>query len=147
MGPGFQVHPGSRIPNFQQDVGTGLQADPFPTSKGLIQKDVGRFNRYLSTPFHGIPGIDHQIHQDLSHLIRIHLNPGKARFQEGFQFDIFPDQTLEHFLQIGYHQVQVRNGLQHLFSAEGQQLLGQGGGPLPGLFDLFHLADERMVTV
>ena len=68
--------------------------------------------------------------------------------QHQAQVDILADQPLQHGAEAGHQPVQVEHlGLQHLAPAEGEQLLGQGRGSLPGLHDLLDRVAVRIVLV
>ena len=75
------------------------------------------------------------------------LTHAEVRPQHEVQIDILADQPPQHGAQ-AVTSIQVQHpGLQHLPPAEGQQLLGQRGGTLPGLQDLFRRMVVRIVRL
>ena len=78
--------------------------------------------------------------------------PGSAfttpslRVSNDFQVDVLADEPPQHRFQVQDHPVEVNHlGVDDLLAAEGQQLLGQGRGPVAGLQDIFQVAVKRVV--
>jgi hypothetical protein len=61
------------------------------------------------------------------------------------EFDIFANQAPEHLLGVHQHRIHVEDArLYDLAAAEGQQLVGQGGGAVGRLEDLLGVAAQRV---
>ena len=78
--------------------------------------------------------------------------PGSAftapslRVSHDFQVEVLADEPPQHRFQVQDHPVEVDHlGVDDLLAAKGQQLLGQGRGPVAGLQDIFQVAIERIV--
>ena len=113
-------------------MGAGFYRDVIVRIR-FIQLDIGGFNGQVSALRHGVAGVDGQVHDDLFDLSRVGLHLRQRGLQGGPQLHVFADQALQHFLDIGDHGIQVQHlGRQHLLPAEGQQLPGQGRGPVSG---------------
>ena len=88
-------------------------------------------------------GIDHQVHDDLFELGGIGLHRLQGLVEKDDQVDVFADEPAQHRLQVGDHRIEVGHpGLQQLLAAEGQELAGQGGGPLRRFPDSFQVAED-----
>ena len=61
------------------------------------------------------------------------------------ELDVLADQTPEHLLGVGEDGIHVEHARTHdLAAAECQQLIGERGGPVGGLEDLFGIASQRI---
>ena len=57
--------------------------------------------------WHGVTGIDYQVHEDLFYLSRVGLDRPKILGQPGYQFDILADDALQHAAQVANNLVQL----------------------------------------
>ncbi len=84
----------------------------------------------LAAVRHGVARIDQQVDDDLFDLSRISPDESRAA-RRGFQFDVFPNEALQHALQIGHEGADIEYlRLQRLLAAVGQQLVGEGRRPV-----------------
>ena len=96
--------------------------------------------RQLSTPGHGVAGIDHQIHQALVNLIRVRQHLVGSCAETRLHLDVRPHETFEHVYRFGNDVIQQhRLGMCHLHPAEGQQLAGEARGRFSRLVDLLRM--------
>ena len=107
---------------------------------------VGCFDQEFPAVWHGVAGIDRQVHEHLLDLSWIGLDPAQPGAQYHGQFNILSNQPAQHLFHVGDHHIQIQDlRLKHLAAAEGQQLLRQGGGAVPGLANLLHRGAHRRV--
>src|SRR5579859_6164008 len=91
-----------------------------------VQIYIGRLDSDLAPLRHGITCIDYKIHNYLLNLTWIYFDQSKVGSEHGCQAYILTDQAVEHPFRIADNGVQVQHlWLQHLFAAEGQELVGQ----------------------
>ena len=134
------IHPGSRIGDRHHyvparvDIGGPVGALP-------VQDDIFDFERELAALRHGVARVHRQVHDHLFHLAGIGLDPSQSRLRKGRQIDILSDKSSEHFFRADDDLVQVDHlGLKDLPPAEGEELMGEGGGALARLLNLFQVA-------
>ena len=95
----------------------------------FIEVHVCGFYGQSATIGHGIPGIDHQVHDDLLNLSGVCLHPPQTRSRPGDQLNIFADEPAQHLIEVCHQAVEVDDPrLEQLHAAEGQQLPGESGG-------------------
>ncbi len=122
---GFVVHPRAGITDSQHHMPAGRRAG-VRGRVSLIELNVGRFNRQLAAPRHGVTRIDRQIHDDLRHLSRVRVDPVDRWPQTGHQLDVVTNESLQQRLDASHHRVQIENlRLENLFPAEGEELAGE----------------------
>ena len=103
---------------------------------GVLELDVGRFNRHAPAAGHRVSRIDDEVHHDLLQLTAIGERQRERGRQRQRDVDVLADQPAEHAGHVRDQAVHVeRRGVQHLLAAERQQLLGEAGGALAGLDD------------
>ena len=91
-------------------------------------------------PGHGVPGIDHQVHDHLLDLAGVGHDLAQIRLGDGDQFDVFTEEAPQHLIQVQDQIIEVEHlGGEDLLAAEGQELAGQGGGPLRRLVDFLQI--------
>jgi hypothetical protein len=95
---------------------------------------------------HGIPGVDHQVHQDLFHLPGVYLDQVQVWSGYSHQFDVFANKTADQFTHVNDQAVQIDYlWFDNLAAREGQELMGEVRGALRRLFYLFQVTVNRMV--
>ena len=147
LGQGLGVHPLPRVAHRQLDVGPRLNLG-MVGGVFLVQINLADLDLDVPAAGHGIPGIDHQVHEDLVHLRDVGLDgTGVARIVN-IQDDVLPDAPLQdgfgfpdHFRQV--HRVHG----QHLFAGKGQQLPGQIPGLHGGLQDLLQVVPVGVIRI
>ena len=109
-----------------------------PGGGARIQLRAGSLNRDPPAIGHGVAGIHHQVHEHLVQLAAIRHHRREVRSELGDDLHVFADQPPQHAFGLVDHAVQVEGPrLGDLLAAEGQQLLGEQGGPRSGRADLF----------
>ena len=104
---------------------------------GVLELDVRRFNRHGPAAGHGVSRVDHEVHHDLLQLAAIREREGEIGRQSQRDLDVLADQPAEHAGHLRDQPVHVeRHGVQHLLTAEREQLLGEPRGALGRLDDL-----------
>ena len=136
MGFRLLVHPGPVIANHEFEVRSRREIHGHDVG-GSVQVGVCGLDRESASPRHGVAGVERQVDDDLLDLPRVGLHPFQVRPGDRHQLDVFPDEALEHLLQVGNDQIQIQDlRLEDLFAAERDQLLRQSGGALARLSDL-----------
>ncbi len=75
----------------------------------------------------------------------IRFDVAKLRIQRQRYFNVLTQQPRKHAFHIGGQRIEIENSRRHnLLTTEGQQLLGQGSGPLPCLFDFQGVLAQRI---
>ena len=104
---------------------------------GVLELDVGCFNRHAPAIGHGVSRVDHEVHHDLLQLAAIGERERETGRQRQRDLDVLADQPAEHPGHVRDQAVHVeRRGLQHLLTAEREQLPGERRGALRRLDDL-----------
>ena len=104
---------------------------------GVLEVDVCRFNRHGPAIGHGVSRVDHEVHHDLLQLAAIRERQGEHGCQSQRDLDVLADQPAEHAGHFRDQPVHIeRRGVQHLLTAEREQLFGEAGGALGRLDDL-----------
>ena len=104
-----------------------------------------RFQSQLSAAAHGIAGIDRQVQNDLSELVRIHLDVRASFIAVKLTNDrnVIAEKTQERALQILHKTIRFNHArLERLLATEGQKLPGQSRGASGGAADLGHMAGD-----
>lgn len=115
---------------------------PFPT---LFVVKSGS-NGEPPTLRHRVPRIDDQVDDDLLQLTLIGPHEDGGDLRKGRQGNGLPQQRAKHGEQFGHHPIHVkRRRLQHLPTAERQELPRQQRGTLRGLLDVLHALPNRVV--
>ena len=92
---------------------------------------------------HGIAGVDHEIHQHLPELTRIHHDRQRPLHRCCGEREPFPEQPPQHALDVVHGHVYVDFGGRDLLPpTEGQQLRRQHCGTLTGFHDLIQLGAQ-----
>ena len=94
-----------------------------------------------SPPFgHRVACVDGEVHEHLLELVRVGEHGVQGRRERRDQLDVLPDQSREHRRQALDDVVELEHArLQHLASAEREQLPGEDGRALGGGRDLVEL--------
>ncbi len=90
---GRLIHPHTSVTDAQQDIRT----NPGPrvvVDKGLVELNGPRLNREPAALGHRIPGIDHQIRNNLLELPRIRLDGPECGAGVDDQVDVLGDEPL-----------------------------------------------------
>jgi hypothetical protein len=120
MGFDFRTHTTAGIADSQQDIVTRLGIQ-MALHIIIVDDHIARFNGQLAACGHCITGIDHQVSNDLLELGRICFDRPQVRGQDRFQMNIFTDDALQQFVQLGHDGIKVQYlGLDNLLAAEGQ---------------------------
>ena len=106
--PDVLRHARSGVGHGEHDVVAGLHA-----VVGLhvlfVQPDVGRLNRQLAAVWHGVPGVDREVHQNLFTLAGIEAHESQTGGYHRLQIDVLADQPLQHRPQALNHVVHAEN--------------------------------------
>src|ERR1700733_619999 len=121
---GLGVHAAAGIGDGQHDVRTGFEFDD-GVLNGIIsvELDTRSFDSQAAAAGHRVPGVDHQIQNNLLDLTGIGFNVAKLRSGQKGELDILVDHAGNHLNHSADHLVEIQHPrLKHLFAAEGQQL-------------------------
>src|ERR1019366_7574186 len=112
---------------------------------GFVDLDITGFDDDPSASGHGIAGIYRQVHNGLLDVVRIGLDVAGIRAQAHHELDVFSDQAAQHAFGLPDHRVEVDDAQLHdLAAAEGEQLIGQRGGPIRCFENLFRITAQRV---
>src|SRR6267143_4036611 len=112
----------------------------------FVQFGVGGLDDQPAARWHGVPGVDGKVHEDLFDLPEIGLDATEVGSAGDGHCDVLTDQAMENFLHFGDDRVQVENGgLDDLLPAEGQQLASERAGAVSGLADFLGVAVQDHV--
>src|SRR5437899_688203 len=101
------------------------------TREGLVEIDVARLDREPPASRHRVARVDREVHEYLLELGRVGLDPVALSVRGGCQGDVLSDQALEHRDRLADRGVEMQDArLEHLLSAERQELLGERGGSM-----------------
>ena len=115
---------------------------------GFVRFHIRRPDAQRSAARHGVPGVHRQIHQHLVHLVRVRHNGPARGIGLCDQFDIFPNQALQHGVVLSDQLMRIhRSGLDHLFAAECQQLTGEIHRTLARPANLLHPLPRRVLLL
>lgn len=119
-----------------RDHGIATWLDKTVLAQAVTHGYIGALQRELATFWHGILGIDDQIHDDLLELPGVGAGVSGVRGKARDQFDILADQRPQQALHIADDTVDVDHlELEELLSAECQQLPGEACGAVGCLLD------------
>jgi hypothetical protein len=100
---------------------------------GFVQLGVAHLDGELAALGHGVAGVDRQVEQHLLDVAGVGLDRPQLRVGHGDQLDVLADDAAEHPVHVRHHGPQVEDlRLHDGLAAEGQELAGQGRGPVPG---------------
>ncbi len=86
---------------------------------------------------HRVARVDHQVHDHLLELARVHRDHRQRRIKGGADLDILPEHAGQHAMQVVEDLVDVHQlRLQHLAPREGEELAGERRRAIGGLQDL-----------
>ena len=103
----------------------------------VIQIDILSLNGQRAAIRHGIAGINCKVHDHLFYLSGVHFYIPELRIQNDAQFDTFSYYPAEHFFDVGYHGIEVKNDrFQNLLSAKCEKLARELGRPGTRVLDL-----------
>ena len=106
----------------------------------LVQLDIPGLYRQTAARRHRIPRVDHEVHQHLLELSGIGADGPQVGRKARDELYLLADEPAEHRVHPGDERVQVEpGGLQHLLSAEREQLPRQCCRALPRLDNLVHV--------
>jgi hypothetical protein len=84
----------------------------------------------LATLGHRVPAVDHEVHQDLLELHPVGADGGQPTVRLERDRDVLRDHPLQDRQEVSDHLVEIEvTRLEHLPAREGEQFLGQLGGP------------------
>ena len=139
----FGIYSCTGIGNGEPDIVPGQNAH---VSFGIrfINRKIGYPDRQLTAMRHGVPCVDHKVHQHLFNLSGIGFHQTQIAIKQGGHFNVLPDHPPQHFLKISDHDIKMQGGgLQHLLTAERQELSDQVGCPTGGFMNLAKLGQQR----
>ena len=143
----FLAHSHAGVCHGKQHIPSGGRV--LGWARVLVHVHVARFQDNPAAGWHGIAGIDYQIHEYLHHLPVIGHHQTQVRIERGDDSDLFPDQPSQHIAALRHHLIEVqRLSFRHLFAAECQQLLRERAGALTGGANFFNfLAHQACLHV
>jgi len=114
------------------------------TVERLVDFDWRGGDRDRAPVRHGIPRVDHEVQQHLLDLASIDPDEALAGRVLDHQPDVFPDEPPKHRAEPVHHQRQLQHlRREDLLAAVGEQLPGQGRGPLRRPGDLLSVLMGR----
>ncbi len=114
----------------------------------LVEGHVVRLDRDLAALRHGVAGVHDEVHDHLLDVTTIDFDMAERRRCQGHELDVFPDDSLQHLVDIGEHVVQVEHvRLGHLLSAEHQKLFREVRGSLTGLADFLEIVAHAVIAL
>ena len=94
-----------------------------PRGFGLVETDIGGLDQNRAAVRHRITGVYDQVHDHLLDLARVGAHCSEIRGECRAQIDVLGDEAPKHLERFGDDVVDGdQPRLQHLFSAEGEQL-------------------------
>ena len=137
------IHPRTGVAHREDEVPPGFHR---PAPGRSADLPLACLDGQAAAGRHGVPRVQHQIHQDLFQLGRIHLDFAQARPQPGPQPDVGSDQSLEQAFHAADHRVELqRAGLKRRRLSEGQQLPGELSAAIRRFPDLLYVLAAGMV--
>src|SRR5439155_16858907 len=107
---------------------------------------VGGLNDDTAAIRHRVARVDHQVHDHLADLVRVHADARYAGRESGRELDVVAEYRLEHTRHVGDQLVQVHGRRRRWrLPAPGQNLLGERGTPLGGALDRLRIAPHWIV--
>ena len=86
---------------------------------------------------HGVACVDYQIQNNLFDLSGVGFYAVQLRIQHEREFDVLLDQASQHLVEVADRLVDIQDhGLDHLLTAQHQELARERGGTVAGLLDL-----------
>ena len=114
----------------------------------LVEHHVRRLDRELPPAEHGVARVDGEVHQDLLHLTGVGLHVPQVDRGENRQRDVGAEQAPKHPLHSYDALTKVEHlRLEHLLTAEGEELFREVRGPHPCCVDLFDVGAEDLVEL
>ncbi len=141
----FRGNADAGVADGKDDIIAGHGAGVF-LAVVVVEMRVAGLDGKRAAAGHRVPGVDHQVHDDLVHLDWIHLDLPKvfAGYQD--ELDVFPDERADGFLETVEALVQVQDlRFDDLPSGEGEQLADEPRGPLRGSFHGRDMAERRVL--
>src|ERR1700733_4385693 len=133
----FGVHAGARVSDRDHDVEAGNDVSAI-FAIFYFQKAAAR---------HGIARVNSEIHDDLIDLTAVGLHSAEIRSADDRQFNIFADETAEHFFNVRDDCVEIDDfWLEYLLAAEGEELLRKRCGAVTGFQNFVDRFAKRLVT-
>ncbi len=103
----------------------------------MSDAEIARLNGKPAASRHSVLRVDGQIDEHLLDLVRVGLHPSQIVLRQEGQLDILFNEAFEEAEEVADDVVEVDHfGAQHLAAAEGEQLTGEHGRAVGGLFDL-----------
>lgn len=128
-------HADPAVTDAEQHVPAGAHTD-VAAGIGGVQVDVRCLEREPAPFRHGVAGVGGQIHDDLLDLAPVGFYAFERRVERDYQGDVLANQPPQHLAHVGDYGVEVQHRrLEHLSSAERQELAGQVGGSVGRVLD------------
>jgi hypothetical protein len=111
-----------------------------------IELDVGRLDRELPPRRHGIARVHGEIHDHLLELSHVGPHGAEVGGEGRRKIHVLAEDPWQHLPETGDHDVHVHDArLEHLLTAEREELPGEGRGALRGLPYLLDIVSLRIV--
>src|SRR5262249_26034076 len=108
MRENFFAHPTAGVCYGEQYELSGSRT-PVRVNECFVQLRIGRLKCKFSSIRHCIARIYHQIQNYLFDLSWIRLDRAEIGRSDGNDLDVFPNQSLQHFLRIQHQYIQIEN--------------------------------------
>ena len=126
------IHPDACVGHPDRHVAAGGERQG-----ALGQRDVGGLDRQPSAVGHGVATVDRHVHQHLVELAGVGLDRPQPAGEVELQLDVVAERPTEHGADRLDDRVEIQPlGPGDVSSGEGEQLPGECGGGLGGLFDV-----------
>ncbi len=136
----FCIHSRTGIRDCQENV-AALPDNGMHSVVGAVQLRIRSLDQEPPSVRHGVPGVDRQIHDHLLHLTGVRTDRAQILRGADDELDVLADQPGQQPAHFFNDVIQIHDmRLQHLQTAESQQLTGQGRGAIGGAVDLFNLS-------
>ncbi len=143
----FAAHPDAGVAHRDSHVRAREHSGVFHLVV-VIHLDVRRLDGQLAAIGHGVARIDREVHQKLLDLSGVGLDAPELGRRKYRQLDVCAEHASEHLVHVGDALVQVQDlRLEHLLTAECEELPRQGRCAVARLADLFDVVEDRIIRV
>jgi hypothetical protein len=116
-----------------------------PPGDGVgIHGDIAGIDGQRAASWHGVAGVDDQVHQHLVELTRVGQYRPQVSGERNDQFDVLAKRAAQHFLDRCDDGAEVEDlRADHIAPGEDEHLVGEPGPPFGGLLDLHEVSAGR----